>query len=86
MTCRRDQTKKPFEGRVLEKGPRRGKERYGGQGDHPMKNKYSNESEKLLMLARGPMRRVKSKEEQRNAEQCSSVQLPYQRKGLTVKE
>jgi len=51
-----------------------------------MKNKYSSQSEKLLMLARGPMRRVKSKEEQRNAEQCSSVQLPYQRKGLTVKE
>jgi hypothetical protein len=69
MTCRRDQTKKPFEGRVLEKGPRRGKERYGGQGDHPMKNKYSNESEKLLMLARGPMRRVSASPKNRT-EQC----------------
>jgi len=75
MTCRRDQTKnqklfqkKPFEGRVLEKGPRRGKERYGPRGP-PIKNKYSNESEKLLMLARGPMRRVSASPKNRT-EQC----------------
>ena len=34
-----------------------------------MKNKYSNESEKLLMLARGPMRRVNASPKNKT-EQC----------------